>query len=317
MNKKAIGIDRCKFNLRFKTKQNNTNEVVTLISPYHFEFGEILTERGKLVISLCLPKYFEIHNAVPFKMNQISYCDEVIQTVHNAIRENYDSPFKTELNSIEMNITEVFNNCEYEKVFLLISHSLLDKVKQNARYEIKSNKSIIKPMTSGIKTRLIKGRYYIKAYDKQKQIESEQGITIPYAPIRIEFVFSKIALKRMFGSNRKLDVILSKAGLTVLVNAYIETMSEIVNDYIMPYLDKVHEQMLIHLRTTGNIQDTYCEFKEVIYDQEQIRRVLKEWYAERNMADNSRSTLAKLNKKFDLPKGTIKVIKDFSTDIKK
>ena len=265
MNKRAIGIDHCKFNLSFKMQQNNTNEVIPIISPYHFAFGEILTERNKLVISLCLPKYFEIHNAVPFKMNQIKYFDEIIETVHNTIRQNYDSPFKIELNSIEMNITEVFNNCDYEKVFLLINHSVLDKLKQNARYEIKSDKSVVKPTTSGIKTRLIKGRYYIKAYDKQKQIESEQGITIPYTPIRIELVFSKIALKKMFGSRRNLDVIFSKSGLTVLVNAYIETMNEITNEYILPYLDKIHKQMLIHLRSSGNIQDTYCEFKEVIY----------------------------------------------------
>lgn len=64
MNKKAIGIDQCKFNLFFKNQQNNTNQVIPIISPHHFEFGKILTERGKLVVSLCLPKYFEIHNAV-------------------------------------------------------------------------------------------------------------------------------------------------------------------------------------------------------------------------------------------------------------
>ena len=46
MNKKAIGIDHCKFNLFFKTQQNNNNEVIPIISPHHFEFGEILTERG-------------------------------------------------------------------------------------------------------------------------------------------------------------------------------------------------------------------------------------------------------------------------------
>jgi len=317
MYKKSIGIDHCKFNLIFKIQQNNVNHVIPIISPSHFEFGEILSERDKMVISLCLPKYFEIHNAVPFKMNQIKYFDEVIETIHNTIRENFDSPFKTELTSIEMNITEVFENCNYEKVFLLISHSLLDKVKQNARYEIQSDKSIIIPMTSGIKTRQIKGRYQIKAYDKQRQIESEQGIIIPYAPIRIEFVFSKNALVKIFGSKRKLDVVFSKAGLSVLVNAYIDTMSEVVSNYILPYLDKINEQMLIHLRESGNILETYCKFKEVIYDQEQIRRVLKDWYAERNMPDNSRSTLAKLNKKFELPKGTIKVITDFANSIKK
>lgn len=317
MNKKAIGIDHCKFRLYFKGPQESISQVISLVSPTNFEFGEILSERGNMIISLCLPKYFEIHNAVPFKMNRIGCFDEIIETIHNTIRVNFNNPFKTELTSIEMNITEVFENCDYEKVFLLISHSLLDKVKQNARYEIKSDRSIIKPMTSGIKTRLIKGRYYIKAYDKKRQIESEQGISIPYEPIRIEFVFSQLALKKMFGDKRKLDVVFSKAGLTVLVNAYIETMNEVVNDYIIPYLDKVHEQMLIHLRNHGSIQDTYCEFKEVIYDQEQIRRVLKDWYEERGMEDNSRSTLAKLNKKFDLPKGTIKVIMDFVSSIKK
>lgn len=297
MQKKNIGIDRCVFELIFKTQVNNMNQIIPIVSPYNLEFGEIEMKRGKMMISLCLPKYFDVHNAVPLKMNRANSFDKINETVLNTIRNNYDSPFKTKLTSIEMNITEVFEHCDYEKVFLLFSHALLDKVQQNARYEIKSDKSIVKPMTSGIKTRLIKGRFRIKAYDKKKQIEAEQGFSISYSPMRIEFVYSRLALEKLFGPKRKLDIILSKAGLSILENAYIETMTELVNDYIIPYLDKIHEQMMIHIRRTGNIQETYCEFKEVIYDKEQLRRVLKESYAERNMPDNSRSALSKLNKK--------------------
>lgn len=317
MTRKNIGIDRCKFELTFKTKQNNENKIVPIISPNHYEFGEISMERGKMIVSLCLPKYFEIHNAVPLKMERLKYFDEIGECVKNTIRTNFNSPFKTELTSIEMNITEVFENCDYEKVFLLFSHALLDKVKQNARYEVKSDKSIVKPMTSGIKTRQIKGRYVIKAYDKRKQIEAEQGISITYSPIRIEFVFSRLALTKLFGKKRKIDDILSKAGLTILTNAYIDTMCEVVCDFIYPYLEKVHEQMMIHIRKSGNIMETYCEFKEVIYDQEQLRRVLKQWYEENDVNDNSRSALSRLNQKFDLPKGTLKVIHEIITNFKK
>lgn len=308
MKKKNIGIDRCKFDLTFKMPQNNETKQFSIIGQNHYPFGEIFMDRGKMVIALCLPKYFDVHNAVPVKMSQLKYFDDIIEDIHNTIRFNFDGPFRTELSSIEVNITEVFENCNYENVFLLISHALLDTVKQNARYEIKSDEEIIKPMTSGIKTRLIKGRYLVKAYDKQKQIEAEQGISIPYKPMRIEFVYSRLALIKMFGKKRTISDILSKAGLTILINAYIDTMNELVNDYVKPYLDRIHEKMMIHIRQTNNIQDTYCEFKEVIYDQEQIRRVLKEWYVERGMTDNSRITLSKLNKKFNLPKGAVKTL---------
>ena len=264
-----------------------------------------------MMINLCFPKYFEIHNAVPLRLEKSKYFEEIIDTIYATIHENFKGSFRTELVSIEMNITEVFEECDYEKIFLLFSHALLDKVKQNARYEIKSDKSIIIPMTSGIKTRLIKGRYLIKAYDKKKQIEAQQGFSILEHPIRIEFVFSRRAIKKIFGSNPKLNFILTQKGMNILIRTYVETIHEVINDSILPYLDKIHEQLMIHIRETRNIQDTYCKYKEVIYDQEQLRRVLKEWYKERGMSDNSRSTLAKLKKKFDLPKGTISFLSHF------
>ena len=122
MKRKNIGIDRCTFELDFKTQVNNMNQVVSIVSPYNLEFGEIEMKRGRMMISLCLPKYFDVHNAIPLKMDKADFFDEITETVLNTIRDNYDSPFKTKLTSIEVNITEVFEHCDYEKVFLLFSH---------------------------------------------------------------------------------------------------------------------------------------------------------------------------------------------------
>jgi hypothetical protein len=310
MNKKAIGIDRCKFEITFKTSQNTCNQIIPIINRKEYQYGEIVMERGKMMVSLCLPKYFNTHNAVPLKLEKLQYFDDISKVIIETIKENFIGSFRTTLTSIEMNITEVIENCDYDKVFLLLSHSLLDKIKQNARYEIKSNTK--KPITSGIKTRLIKGRWLLKAYDKQKQIESEYGIKIDYKPIRIEFVFSRLALEKMFGRKRNLQYILSEDGLTILIKAYKDAMEELINEYVNPYLDSVHNLLMAHIRKTNSIHETYCEFKEVIYDKEQLRRVLKDWNKERGMEDNSRSTLSKLNNKYLLPNGVIKTISNLS-----
>jgi hypothetical protein len=315
MNKNVIGIDRCKFELTFRTSQYSINQIIPIINERNYQYGEIVMERGKMMISLCLPKYFDIHNAVPVKLEKHLYFDDICKIIVATIKVNFSGPFRTTLTSIEMNITEVFENCDCDKMLLLLSHSLLDKVKQNARYEIKSD--IIKPMTSGIKTRLIKGKWFLKAYDKQKQIESEYGIIIDNSPIRIEFVFSKLALEKLFGSKRKLQSILSRTGLTILLNAYKDTLEELINEYVNPYLDNVHNLLMTHIRKTNSIHETYCEFKEVIYDKEQLRRVLKDWNKERGMQDNSRITLSKLNNKYLLPKGVFKTISNLSTLFKK
>lgn len=313
MKKRDIGIDHCKFELTLKNQQSGLNRIIPIINEENLQFGEIKLVDGKIMIGLCLPKYFDYHNAVPFKRGKMKYFDEISGLIIKTIRENFTDHCKVTLTSIEMNITEVIPDCDYEKVFLLLSHSLLDKVKQNARYEIRSDKSIVKPMTSGIKTRLIKGKWQLKAYDKQKQLECEYGFSINYKPIRIEFVYSRQALEKMFGNKRNFDIVFSKAGMTILINAYMETLKSLIHDYINPFLDKIHEQMMMHIRKSNSIHETYCEFKEVVYDQEQLRRVLKEWYEERDMQDNSRSTLSKLNKKYDLPKGALKFISELST----
>ncbi len=310
MRKSSIGIDRCKFELNFKNQQRGLDRIIPIYSRDNFKFGEILMERGKVMLCLCLPKYFEVHNAVPFRNEKLHYFNEIRQQVVKVINSNFEGLYRSTLTSIEMNITEVISDCDYEKVFLLLSHSLLDTVKQNARYEIISDESIVMPMTSGIKTRLIKGKWILKAYDKKKQIESEYDFTISNRPIRIEFVFSRLAIEKMFGNKSGFDLIFSKVGMNILVNAYKETLGSLINEFVYPRLENIHEQMMLHIRKTNSIQETYCEFKEVIYDQEQLRRVLKDWNEERGMNDNSRSTLSKINKKYNISKGTLRFINE-------
>lgn len=311
-----IGIDRCKFELKFKEEQKDVARVVKIISKYGNEFGEIQVERGKWVISLCLPKYFAEHNAVPFKIERAKYFDEIVECVIKTIRRNFKGTFKTSLYSIEMNITEVYKDCDYERFFLLLSHSMLDDTKQNARYEIYDRAFGFRPITTGIKTRMIKGRYFVKAYDKRRQLLAEYGAAIDYSPMRIEFVFSKLALQRYFGEQRNVNVIFSVAGLNVLIDAYVETMNEIIDNYIDPYLGMIHVAMVDYMCRYRSIRDTYCEFKENVYDIEQLRMVLKDYYYANNQKDSSRKQISDLNKRFDIPKGTLHTLEQIMKSLR-
>jgi len=314
--KKCIGIDRCKYELKFKEEQKEITRVVKVISKYGHEFGEIQTERGKWMISLCLPKYFAEHNAVPFKMDKAKHFDDITECVTNTIQRHFKGPFKTTLSSIEMNITEVYKDCDYEKFFLLLSHSTLDDTKQNARYEILDRRHGFRPITTGIKTRMIKGRYFVKAYDKRRQLLSEYGAAIDYSPMRIEFVFSKLALTKYFGEQRNLNVIFSVAGLNVLINAYIETMNDIIDNSINPYLGIIHMSMVEYMCKSKSIRDTYCAFKENVYDIEQLRLVLKDYYQINRQTDSSRKLISDLNKRFVIPKGTLHTLEQITKSLK-
>lgn len=311
-----IGIDRCRFELTFKEKQNDSARIVSIKSRYGHEFGDIQVERGKWVISLCLPKYFSEHNAVPFKMEKEKCFGEITDCILDTIRKNFDGPFKTSLTTIEMNITEVYQGCNYESFFLLLSHSMLDETKQNARYEISDRRVRLKSITTGIKTRMIKGRFFVKAYDKKRQLLAEYGATIDYSPIRIEFVFSRIALQKYFGTQRSVNVIFSKAGLNTLIDAYVETMNEVIRCYIDPYLAEIQEAMFTYMRKNRSIRDTFCEFKEVVYDIEQLREVLKVYYLEKGQNDSSRKQISELNKRFTIPKGTLHTLEHIKKSLR-
>lgn len=311
-----IGIDRCKFELNFHDEQRDVSSVVKIKSKYGHEFGDIAMERGKWIISLCLPKYFSEHNAVPFKMEKVKHFDEITECVLNTIRTNFKGRFKTSLSLVEMNITEVYKDCDYESFFLLLNHSMLDEVKQNARYEIVQRRLRLKPITTGIKTRIIKGRFFVKAYDKRKQLLAEYGATIDYSPMRIEFVFQKRAITNLFGEKRNVDVTFSKSGLNTLINAYMQTMNEVIECYIDPYLNAIHKHMIAYMKKNKSIRDTFCEYKEVVYDIEQLRMVLKTYYTENEKPDSSRKLIADLNKRFIIPKGTLHTLEQIKKSLK-
>lgn len=314
--RKKVGIDRCKFELSFQEEQKDIASVIKIKSKYGHEFGDIAVERGKWIISLCLPKYFSEHNAVPFKMDKVNYFDEITDCVLNTIRTNFNGRFKTSLSAIEMNITEVYQNCNYESVFLLLNHSTLDEMKQNARYEIVQRKVRLKPLTTGIKTRVLKGRFFVKAYDKRRQLLAEYGATIDYSPMRIEFVFQKRAIINLFGGKRNVDITLSKSGLNALIDAYIQTMNELLDCYVDPYLNEIHQQMFAYMEKSKSIRDTFCEFKEVVYDIEQLRMVLKEYYQKNNKADSSRKQISDLNRRFTIPKGTLHTLEQIRKGVR-
>lgn len=314
--KNKIGIDRCKFDLQFNKQQKDNSRVVKIISKYNYEFGEIAIERGKWIIELCLPRYFNQHNAVPFKMEKVKCFDEILECVYNTINNNFDGPFKTSLTSIEMNITEVYADCDYESFFLLLSHSMLDETKQNARYEIRTRKTGLRPITTGIKTRVIKGRFCVKAYDKRRQVLAEYGTAIEYSPIRIEVVFSKLALTKFFDNQRSLKTVMSKSGLNTLIDGYIQTMSEILDGYVTPYLQEIQNSMVTYMKKCNSIRDTYCEFKEVVYDIEQLRMVLKIYYNESGKNDSSRKIISDLNKRFTIPKGMLSTLEQIQKSLK-
>lgn len=158
--------------------------------------------------------------------------------------------------------------------------------------------------------------YFLKIYDKSRELNRE-NVSSPLKNLfRIEIVFLDRSLNSMFGKNgRTLENILSGKSVEILCKEYKIILEEIIVQHVKPYLVSsvnLLAESLIENDSGKGLADTICRHKEIIVDIECLRRALQRWYKYRGVKDHSKQNIYKCRQKgLRLPEDVLKTLKEF------
>ncbi len=301
------GIDGCLFEIS-SVEHPNFTENIYLINSKGNNYGEIRIRGRKYVLFICLPHYLREDNRKPFGKKDLPYILNLYNDVNNKLIELFGRNYSSRLIEAEVNVTEeVEGNCKAENLFRLITNATLDKKEQNKLYINKSNDNALIPYTTGIKTRTIKGLWCVKCYDKGKNL----GLELEKELVRLEFVLKARKINSIFGEQTSLENILSETGIMRLSLSYKEIFTEFIDSCLKPYLNHTVNFLFNELLESNSPTVTYARYKEIVGDQEQLRRALSKYYIAKGMKDNSRQTIYRLKNTIGLPVDTVKTIRRF------
>jgi hypothetical protein len=302
------GVDNCTFELVFIPPKKVIVDEVQLISPSGVNYGFIGNRGTKCVVSVCIPRYIRSNNARPFSRSDIPFINEICKSLDDQLKRMFGNRFYTKLSSIEINITEkLMGKCSCENIIRLFNNALLHETDQNVNYVVKSKGFKYKPCINGLVSRTISNQWKLKCYDKMNQL----GIVMEDRYVRVEFVLMARKINAIFHDKRDINNVLTKSGIDLLVKNFISLYRILIDDYVKEYLSYIQNVLLDELRCNNSPMETYCKYKEVIVDKEQMRRVIKLWYKERCLPDYSRQRIKELDEKYNLPCDTIKTLQSF------
>lgn len=306
------GIDGCTFYIEPKWIYTPLMSEVPLMNSNGNVYGTLKQVGIDYVLFVCPPKYVRTTNAIPFGIFDLTYIDEMREDIERFLKKQFPKGYYITSAKMEVNETDTMvGRCQCENIFDLFCNSLLHEKDQNIFYVTQSKDCSIKRDVDSMISRTIGNQWKLKCYNKTKMLEMEINMELEDSAIRIEFILMTRKLHKLFGKNLSIANIFSQSGVMLLINEYKLLMDNLIDNYVKKYLSKVHKQLLEDLRRLESPTDVYCLWKENIHDREQMKKVLRSWYRERNMNDNSNQVLQGLNKKFKLPDDTFKTVKKF------
>lgn len=306
------GIDGCTFNIESKWIHTPLINEVPLINSNGDVYGTLKQIGIDYVLFICPPKYVRKNNAIPFGISDFPYLEEMKEDIERFLKKQFPKGYYITSAKMEVNETDTMvGECQCENIFDLFCNSLLHEKDQNIFYVTQSKDCLIKRDVDSMVSRTVGNQWKLKCYNKTKMLEMEMNMELEDTSIRIEFILMTRKLHKLFGKKLSICNIFSQSGFMLLINEYKLLMDNLIDNYVKKYLSLVHKQLLEDLRRMESPTDVYCLWKENIHDKDQLKKVLKIWYKERDMNDNSNQVLQGLNKKFELPKDTFKTVKKF------
>lgn len=311
-NMSKQGIDGCTFIIESKWVNKPLVEIPVLKNSNGVIYAQLSFTGIRYKLFVCPAKYLRDTNEIPFRKEDFSCLFEMRQEIEKLLKKQFPKGYKIVSAKIEVNITDTMvGKCKCKDVFELFSNSLLHVKDQNMLYVTQSKECILENNVPGFVSRNVGNQWILKCYDKTIQLDIEIDVDVDKPLIRMEFILLSRKLHKLFGKEFSIKEIFSHSGMTVLINEYKALMDNLIDNHVKRYLSVVHRQLLEDLRKLKSPTDVYCLRKNNIHDKEQLRKVLKIWYEERGMNDNSNQVLQGLNKKFGLPSDTLKTVKKF------
>ena len=310
----ALGVDGMNFQLELiGADKQLCIDRRAIKNSHNVEYASVTVEKGKLFVYVNAPQIFRKDNVYPCSIYDLPKLKDAIYKLtcdlQTILSENgiYYSVADSILKKIEVGITsKVVGQCLPSQVQELMNRCV-DKVKVYQRNS--KTQSCRKENESSFCTR--EGYYESKVYDKTLQEREEGNIGVEDGLLRIEIVFQGRTIKNMFGEASTFTDVFNEESFVKVMEKFCEVFSEkIIKGQIKPFLTKARNELFEYLSETDSPTETLARHRDIILDEEILRKALKRWYELRGRPDNSRQTIYDL-RKYDLPKDVLKTIKKF------
>lgn len=303
---KSIGIDTCEFEITFKNNQEI--EIKELFNEEGIKCAEVRYHYKKWRLIIFLPIFIRENNIIPFQECDFSHLEDIRIKIKEFLYECFgNNVISCNLVSIEVNITSfVAKGCRIHSVINFLNHAFSTPNRQNLIYTSQNKKSPLKIDSDGIICRR-SNLWILKCYNKGKK----EGVHEDDGLFRLELIFREIHIKNLFKYRTDIDNVLSKKGFKTVFNEYKRIMNKEIDNKTKAYSLKLEDELLNHLMKSNSVKDTFCQYKEIIFDEEILRKVLKRYCSIKGKKDSSRQTLYNLRSNYEIPTGTIETIEKF------
>lgn len=303
-----MGIDTCEFNIVLKNI-NSKNERSGLNNEFGEKCAEIRNYNNKYVLILYLPRFLRRNNIIPFNPDDFHCLCDIKIKVKEFLTEYFgDNIVACNLKKMEVNITSsVCEGAKASNVMDLLTCTYSDTKGQSTVYVERDKESTVHISTSGI-VENINNLRKIKCYDKGRK----ENLILKNDLLRIEMVYLKRTVEKIY-KNLSLDNILTQDSFNIAFDEYKRIMNHEFKKKIKNYLNMLKDEMLAHLKECGSPKEVYYQFKEVIFDVQILRVVLKKHYKFCGKNDSSRQVVRWLGNRYKIPKGTLDTVKKFIT----
>jgi len=320
---KNIGGDGFNFELAIDgTNKGLFLDKTPLENRFGYKYGDVKIDKGKIHTNINLPNYLRKTNTIPFglvdSIHLGSVLNDIEQGLNNVLYGKIDDDsdvMKSTAKSIECNITmRVMGNATCSQVLNLINRAFYEgtnlvyqRASVKCRYDKENETVIIKK----------KNYYTLKCYDKSLE-QSREGNIVENGLLRIEIVMLDRLIRKLFVGKSTIRDVLTKKGLIRIIDEYKRIFIEdVINEHIKPCLSEVEKILFTSLVETGKQKETLVLYKEIIVDEQVLRKALIRWYKlndndEKSARQNASSYISRYKPKYGFPENIIDTIRAFS-----
>ena len=323
------GIDGTNFQLNLVgTDANTYMEEQELRNSCGELFATVEIKNGILYLYVNLPKLLRQYNTWPLspedfvKLNDIK--DYYIDKLQNVLDEQwiFCDIRKSLLKRIECGTTQpVAEKCTCSAVisfwnicFYKNTNFLHESAEKEYRYCKK-----VESLYLGFKDRGV--NYKIKIYDKSFEQRNSGNNEVKNNLLRIEIVFLRAAINKLFGGEVTLCDLFSQNNLTKIIDEYKRLLVEVlVKKYVNPCIEDTTSKVFETLTQVKSTAEAVAICKQFITDKEVLREALRRFYKFKGATDErARRNADKAicdSKKYALPQSVIKTIREFEDSCK-
>ena len=321
--KRYIGGDTFNFEMVIDGASENVFlDATPLKNNRNLKFDEVEVGKGKIHINICLPKFIDENNVMPFSMADLIMLETIKNDVESALNQALKGIIDDKIDvltapakSIECNITKrVAGDSTCSQVLNLINRSfpegtnvVFQRASIKCKYD-KENETVI----------IRKRNYYVlKAYDKTLQQRKSGNLDVDSGLLRIELVMQDRTIIKMFCGKSTIREVLTERGLMTIIKEYKRIfLEDVIKEHILPCINDVVDILYKTLKEKDSQLEAIALHKELIMDEEILRRALVKWYkfngySEERAKRNADTYICRCRIKYGFPKNVIDTMREF------